>query len=1418
MKKSYLLAAALAIISLNLKAQVPVNAGAGSYASFPPSAVVNADLKNFIYTKPIYVAEQKKGQAIPTNDWWTDLIVNSKGAGALWASPMVIDPENNGFKVHFPNKFIVDDRSCNMEYGGSMMISSSGYTPDKAIAKDWSDWGLVMSMPDSLHDKNIDVTMAHGVPFTWIETHHVNPEFSFDKGASFLTKDAEAVQFPITKSFVVQTDGRYFGVHLDGKSKAEVQGQQYVTLDLGKVSKISKVKLTWENAYASGYVIQVSTDNLNWSNVFTETKGNGDLDDINLAASGRFVRIYLSQKGTGFGYSIYEMQVYDGDLLLSQGKPVSATSTQGNFVIGNINDGNFGTRWASDMDQKERLVLNTGNGDSYFVISALPSPQDLNEFETYAFNKVTDTKFDYDYNIAGGKVGVNWNVKTVNLKGGIAGNTMQGFLPHLYEDAVHHLSFTPYSYLTSHGTMKTSIGNSFAFTYDFGGILPNYTAPYANKEDKHPYDAAVMFDQITKFSKRDDFGDDTYYGGKDLVNFARYTLMAKETNHQAYELLKAKTKARLVNWLTYTPGESSKFFARYDRWGALIGFSESYGSSQFTDNHFHYGYLTLACALYGMADPKFLEDYKEMIRLVAKQYANWDRKDTSLPYFRTFDPWIGHSYAGGVSSGSGNNQESSSEAMQSWIGLFLVGDLIHDQEMRNAGAFGYTSESYATLEYWFDWKKRNFPKGYKYNMSAIVSNQGHGHTTFFGNQAQYVHGIEFLPINPAFKYFARDTTWAHQEYNDLLKEANAENGEKNETEYGDDWAHVALGFRQLFDPKYVAGFMEDNLKLSPTDKKYIMDEKIAGITYYYTHANQNLGDFSFNYHTDFPSSSTFEKNGKFSHAVVYNPSSSEKECVIYDNNGGVAAKFNVPAQTLFTYPALPESGQQPAGCYSVSPVKAYASSGNPEAAIDGNPGSRWESKFEDPQYLTVDLGILTKVNKISISWERANAKDYNLLASKDSLTWDTLAVKRNMPLEVRTDFIDSIGKNYRYIKMDGRKRNTPYGYSIYELEVCGSAVKDSVPSSVVQLPAFIEAENYTQMSGVQIESTNDAGGGKDIGWIDTGDWMDYKVNAVTAGTYQFKLRLSSIATTGRVEVLSNGHSLASLAVPNTGAWQTYSTVSTFIDLPKGQQTLRISAAAAPFNFNWMDIRKKVTGFSTHIEAEDFTQMSGIQTEPTSDLEGGLNVGYADDGDWMDYTVTIPKAGDYTVKYRIASPYTTGQLAFVAEGAVKSTTNIPKTGGFQNWATITTVVHFSNPGTQTIRLKIVSGGFNINWLEIAANDNTLAKKVISSAYVQQKEVSKTDTAAHKFDASNILTPNGDGSNDTWIVKNIDDYPNNMVKIFDRSGRLLYVKKNYDNSWDGTFNGSPVAEGTYYYIFFYGDGLGQKKGYITVIREQ
>lgn len=89
---------------------------------------------------------------------------------------------------------------------------------------------------------------------------------------------------------------------------------------------------------------------------------------------------------------------------------------------------------------------------------------------------------------------------------------------------------------------------------------------------------------------------------------------------------------------------------------------------------------------------------------------------------------------------------------------------------------------------------------------------------------------------------------------------------------------------------------------------------------------------------------------------------------------------------------------------------------------------------------------------------------------------------------------------------------------------------------------------------------------------------------------------------------------------------------------------------------------------------------------------------------------------------------------------------------------------------------------------------------------------------KIKATNILSPNGDGLNDKWVIDNIDFYPKNEVRVFDKAGRFIYGKKGYDNSWEGTLNGAPLAEGTYYYTIDFGTSRPPFRGFITITRPE
>jgi gliding motility-associated-like protein len=79
----------------------------------------------------------------------------------------------------------------------------------------------------------------------------------------------------------------------------------------------------------------------------------------------------------------------------------------------------------------------------------------------------------------------------------------------------------------------------------------------------------------------------------------------------------------------------------------------------------------------------------------------------------------------------------------------------------------------------------------------------------------------------------------------------------------------------------------------------------------------------------------------------------------------------------------------------------------------------------------------------------------------------------------------------------------------------------------------------------------------------------------------------------------------------------------------------------------------------------------------------------------------------------------------------------------------------------------------------------------------------------------ITPNGDGVNDFFIIKNIEQFPSNELYIFDKSGNLVYHTEYYYNTWDAKKDGTPVAEDMYYYVFDDGRGTMQT-GYLQVTK--
>jgi len=123
------------------------------------------------------------------------------------------------------------------------------------------------------------------------------------------------------------------------------------------------------------------------------------------------------------------------------------------------------------------------------------------------------------------------------------------------------------------------------------------------------------------------------------------------------------------------------------------------------------------------------------------------------------------------------------------------------------------------------------------------------------------------------------------------------------------------------------------------------------------------------------------------------------------------------------------------------------------------------------------------------------------------------------------------------------------------------------------VPGRIEAEDYNAMNGVQTENTSDTGGGINVGWIDTNDWLSYMIHVSESGLYQIAYRVAAQSVSGQIQAGSSLSTtlLAQTNLPITGGWQTWATVTTNIELQQGVQSLKLTASRGGFNLNWFEL-------------------------------------------------------------------------------------------------------------------------------------------------------------------------------------------------------------------------------------------------------
>jgi endoglucanase Acf2 len=590
---------------------------------------------------------------------------------------------------------------------------------------------------------------------------------------------------------------------------------------------------------------------------------------------------------------------------LDKGKPVPATffDRSGNTVLAPPAGDCFGIafngrQYGVFAPDNTTFTVDGGSVDVQFsgsaqflVICPLPSPKDIAYFHDYAFAIPRDTKMTWHYDPVKGELATDWKITTQPLKG-TNQQIIQGWIPHHYHGTVGEpLKFNTLEYITPRGKLRCTAGNEFTITYPFNGIVPNLPAP-KDTTGEDPFTQARLHAYFDDLLKKPSFGADTYWGGKDILRYGQCALMAQQTNDPDYKAFVTNLQTAMANWYTYTPGKADHYFTRYPKLKALIGINSSYGSEAFNDNHFHYGYFTFATALLCAQDPQFAADYGGMATLVAKEYANWDRNDKNFPYFRTFDIWQGHSWAGGTGSGDGNNQESSSESVQSWAGLMYLGKALGNKEMTDAGVMGYTLETNSVMEYWWNYSGDVFDPTFPHPLNSMCWSSHNAYANYFSGDHVWNYAIQWLPASPMLSYLVRDVAFAKKSYDNMVKDAQAQGKPGTLESFGKNPGGVILGYLLMFDPDTVVKYF-DTAPAAITG-----DAGEMTVMYYLAHSMETLGLVDWKCHGTSPTSMVYYNDKtKVRTFIVWNPLPQAEPVTFYEGNTPVA-QMNAAPQAL----------------------------------------------------------------------------------------------------------------------------------------------------------------------------------------------------------------------------------------------------------------------------------------------------------------------------------------------------------------------------------------------------------------------------------------------------------------------------------------------------------------------------------------
>ncbi|MBA8793210.1 endoglucanase Acf2 [Friedmanniella endophytica] len=420
----------------------------------------------------------------------------------------------------------------------------------------------------------------------------------------------------------------------------------------------------------------------------------------------------------------------------------------GDYWVAQAGTAKYGLVVTDGSVQGNAIQLEKGGVATWFDLPA-DQPDAAGKLAELATHRVSGTGVSYD-------VGRREVSTTLSYATADRGETAFAVMPHQQKTldtgkATCDLGTFPSIY----GTLKLCEGTAISYTAPVTTPTDTLDVSALSADDKSVLATQVKADiKATK-----PYPADTYFGGKALYRSAQLLQLAEQLDLPEAAGLRSKLEQQLAQWTDPKGCDTRPAFCFvYDPQAkGVVGMTPSFGSDQFNDHHFHYGYFLSTAAILAQGHPDLVAKYKPVMDLLAADLAS-SGDNGAFPDRRTFDAYAGHSWASGTSPfADGNNQESSAEAMNAWNGLALWGDVSDDKPLATEARWMLSTEAQAGLDYWtnFDTSDPVY-QGFDHKIVSLNWGGKRDYATWFSPEPAAMLGILLIPMSPASTYLAGD--------------------------------------------------------------------------------------------------------------------------------------------------------------------------------------------------------------------------------------------------------------------------------------------------------------------------------------------------------------------------------------------------------------------------------------------------------------------------------------------------------------------------------------------------------------------------------------------------------------------------------------------------------------------------------------